>query len=384
MRRRIVAGLAALGVVVAGVAVYVATRDGVVANIVDIPNATVQLDPKIKLTGPDPEPLGNARARGSVLLDGTAGTDGETFVVRVQERLHASHRKWKTIQSEPVEAGGRLFFDGWTGMDYRAVVQSPEGRTTSAVERNEWTARFTDEFDGDTLDLTKWGTRPHAEDFSDSSLDAVEVGDGVATLTTVEDPAYDNCPAPRGQDCRVLSASIGTRFGSEPFTIAPTAESPVVWIAARVKFHEDQGAHSAFWTQSGYQKGQAEMDVAEWFGLGSNEYLWSNVYATKGVDHEEANCAYLCERIRTPMSYLPPGETWYNTYHVFALRWTAGSYHVYIDGDVIGLIDEEVGVAPTELVLSQLVNDWENQLLDWSDPTMAKYQTKVDWVVAWN
>ena len=87
---------------------------------------------------------------------------------------------------------------------------------------------------------------------------------------------------------------------------------------------------------------------------------------------------------RTPTSYLPDGETWYDAFHVFALRWTTKGYHVYIDGNVIGYLDERVGVAPAELVISHNASDWENPKLDWSDPSMSRYQTQVDWVAAWN
>ena len=123
------------GVVVAGGALYVATRDGVGANLVDVPRDGRSSNPRSGSPAPIP-----SRSATSALEAPSSST--------APPALTARPSRWRSRNDPmvPPEVGDRrdcvgrgrrsLSFDGWSSMDYRAVVKSPDGRTTSEVERN--------------------------------------------------------------------------------------------------------------------------------------------------------------------------------------------------------------------------------------------------------
>jgi hypothetical protein len=333
----------------------------------------VQLDPKVVETGAraDPEPASKAAARGYLTLKGGSGS----YTVKVQQRTPGG--AWSTIRTGSLSSGGRLFFNGRRKLEYRGVAVIPDDpNVVSPVESYDWTAVFTDQFSNPGVN-PGWALRHHVNTQSSQAWQAIEQVGGALTMRTLQDPAYDDCGnPPDGGSCHVLTAMVGT---TERW--APTASTPL-WIAARVRFHEGRGAHSAFWLASGYGPGQAELDVAEWFGRGSNEQLWSNVYYARGdgPDREDAACDpdYRCERATTALSWLPAGENWWDSWHILAARWTTTAYHVYIDGVHRFTLDEHVGTEPAQIVLSHLTEDWENVHLDLGLP--GRYVTRFDWV----
>jgi beta-glucanase (GH16 family) len=115
---------------------------------------------------------------------------------------------------------------------------------------------WSDEFDGDTLDSTKWADRLEGTKRHDGFLthDAVSVDDGHLTITTYT------------EDAKHYSGMISTHLrGSDGF------EQKYGYFEARMRFHSSPGQWSAFWLQSRTiddphgdpEQAGVEMDVVE-------------------------------------------------------------------------------------------------------------------------
>ncbi len=144
-------------------------------------------------------------------------------------------------------------------MAFAAVIAAAASMAWAPVARAAPTGldvlTWSDEFEGSSLDLTKWAHRASGPRH-DGVLtpDAVSVGDGVLTITTYTDNATH------------YSGMISThKRGSEGF------DQAYGYFEARVKFNSAPGQWSAFWLQSptiGSPLGDpatagVEMDIAE-------------------------------------------------------------------------------------------------------------------------
>jgi beta-glucanase (GH16 family) len=242
---------------------------------------------------------------------------------------------------------------------------------TTGAATDTYTQRFADEFSGSTLNTSLWSYREgRAPSRTRSKNDrrAVSVGGGTVRLQVLKDPA-----APR---TRYLNGQISTE-GHYALTYGVAS--------ARVRFQVGRGQHGSFWMQSptyGSHPGRAdlsgaEIDVAEFFGRG---------YPQGGL----ASFNYYVDRHRKNVktggvwaragSLIPARDTWWNSYHVFSVKWTPSSYTFYIDGRVLFSTNRGISKVDEYLVLSLLTSDWELPRLDRRSlpSTMS-----VDWVKAW-
>lgn len=187
---------------------------------------------------------------------------------------------------------------------------------------------WSDEFDGSSLDPTRWSHRASGARF-DGTLtpDAVSVGNGVLTIKTYTEA---------GQH---YSGMISTqRRGSDGF------EQTYGTFEARVKFHSSPGQWSAFWLQSptiGSPIGDpasagVETDIAEHRAL--CEAVPSPTPCPAGADISNRTQRALIwdgygadRKASVKLSDPLPGlgnDSW----HTFALRWTPTEMTFYYDG----------------------------------------------------
>jgi len=188
---------------------------------------------------------------------------------------------------------------------------------------------WSDEFDGEKLDRTKWdyrglGKRREAVNVTDTvRLD----GEGNLVLTT------------RRAGDEIHTAMIGTQ---EKY------ETTFGYFECRVKLQRTHGHWSAFWLQSptyGAKIGDlaasgAEIDIYECFES-RNGWVAHNVHWDGyGEHHKHAGSG------RKEVEHLLDG------YHTFGLEWTPDEYVFYIDGRESWRTSKGVSLAREYIILS--------------------------------
>jgi len=188
---------------------------------------------------------------------------------------------------------------------------------------------WSDEFDGESLDMTKWeyrglGRRREAVNVTDTvRLD----GQGNLVLTT------------RRVGDEIHTAMIGTQG---------KYETTFGYFECRVKLQRTHGNWSAFWLQSptyGAKIGDltaagAEIDIYECFES-RNGWVAHNVHWDGYQEHHKHAGSG-----RKKVEGLLDG------YHTFGLEWTPDEYVFYIDGEVTWRTSEGVSRADEYIILS--------------------------------
>jgi len=232
------------------------------------------------------------------------------------------------------------------------------------AEAGQWRMVWHDEFDGNTLDETKWsyrslGKRENAMVSKDCiSLD----GHGLLHVWVKE------------KDGVLQNGMIGTQR---------KFEATYGIMAARVKFPHQQGQHGSFWMQPGKRDKDAtdaagagaEVDVVEWFGANRKDSSTaSNVYWGPAVKKNRVGHMVDLQHI------LKPGELTSDRFHVFSVEWSPESYVFRVDGHETMRATDGISHQPEYLILSLFTADWEAAYLDRSK---LPNSMDVDWVRVW-
>lgn len=249
---------------------------------------------------------------------------------------------------------------------------APRGTNIQVVStvdrRRAWPLVFEDDFNGSVLDGARWYTRHQpmhgSRMCSQPAEDRVRVAGGVATLSVRKFDRRTSVTCPYG---RFHNAMIGT---------TPQYRFQRGVFAARVKFQAGQGMHGAFWLQGPGVIG-AEIDVAEYFGVGSPEELTILVHHTDAAGTVRTAGKRDDELPTTRV--LGPGRTPADGFHVYAVEWDADRYRFFLDGQLMMTTRKPfVSQAPEEIILSLLTSDWELRRLESTKSVM-----EVDWVRIW-
>lgn len=187
-----------------------------------------------------------------------------------------------------------------------------------------------------------------------------------------------------------------------------TGMFPVVngHFEAKIKFHRPLGAHAAFWHQGGYDPGEAELDIVEFFGeRGPEKAAPADVWSQKvqhtvhvgdgagGIESYSRNSWTTANPWTTPpgTANVQPddNDAWWTEFHTFEALWhpTSG-YTFYVDGVNVGKVGAPIATQPGEVILSQLISDGGeyNNLMESLDSglyTTSDYTMTVDWVRVW-
>ena len=215
----------------------------------------------------------------------------------------------------------------------------PEGREFSLV--------WHDEFDGASLDMSKWSYRTNfwgkrANWFATPEDGAVVLGGGTAKLKVVKRPDGSFC-SPQLQTGGSLwdELSPGTGHGVVwPFR--PRTQPKFVhcygYYECRARLQEKPGWWSAFWMQAPAngatldpRRSGIECDIMESFDPGSH-IVHAFHYNGCGTEHRRFNAQ------RAP--YTPGPESAFKKsypislgeFHVFGLLWEPDGYTVFVDG----------------------------------------------------
>lgn len=176
-----------------------------------------------------------------------------------------------------------------------------------------------DEFDGDTLDLTKWGHNTGEKDSSAggkvqmlANAETVSVHDSVVTL-------------------RYFKTSDGTGYyGSGGLNTTNTMQYHGGYLEMRARIPDAVGVYSSFWSR-GKEKDFFEIDMFESLGLAhrltANVHKWPS--AESGQQHSSLDGVVdgLSRR------YFLRGSAFSDDFHTFALLWTEEKMTFYCDGE---------------------------------------------------
>jgi hypothetical protein len=250
------------------------------------------------------------------------------------------------------------------------------------AEGGYYACTFRDDFDGTTLDRSKWmvqetrisGMYGGSQGCYVDNDRTVGVSSGLLRLTSTILPEQFLCKSPYGS--WMTNAEVSTVATRSMFTQAYGR------FEARIKMPAEAGtagSHSAFWL---YPQDQAygrwpasgEVDIAEWFsGLPANVYP-SVHYAGENT---ALSSGYSCR--------MPTSST---AFHDYAVEWTPSVMRFYYDGTLCyshswtptGMTAPQPFDKPFYVVLTQV---WG---LGWNTRAAGMPDTStllVDWVKAW-
>ena len=181
-----------------------------------------------------------------------------------------------------------------------------------AAPRPEWRLIWSDEFNGDTLDRTKWKPRNWAEGLGwsgfEDSPETIQVRDGVL---------------------HILARPRGNRY------ISGLVETQGLWhwhygrFEARIKMAKGAGGTSAFWMMAADPTPEpwpmfGEIDIAEQLGRKPNAFLSALHYPNEpgGGDHK----------------WFTSDKPLVDDFHVYRCDWTKDGFKFYIDGQLFHTI----------------------------------------------
>ena len=340
--------------------------DGAPTASTPITQISATLVPHIAQTGA--RPASADKAAGLVQVQATTKKPAD---VTLQIRRD---KTWIDAETLPLGQDGRATFEtssdpGDANRLLRVVASSDRDVHSEPIHPDSWKVAFEDQFDGFSLDTTKWSYRQlgllnPGRTKAESSESAVSVENGALKLGMLENPARPGY---------YLNGHVSTE-ATYHFTYGVAA--------ARVKFQKPRGMHGAFWMQAptfGAVPGDAkqsgsEIDAVEYFG---STYPDGGMASLTYYKDKDGNSAKTGGMQTDATDALGEGDAWWKKYHVFSVEWTPDAYIFRIDGHETFRQTENISGMPEFLVLSLLSSDWELPDLDKSQiPT----DMKVDWV----
>jgi beta-glucanase (GH16 family) len=242
------------------------------------------------------------------------------------------------------------------------------GQQRAAAPRPDYVLTWQDEFNGSTLDASKWKPQTRKRDDAQQSADAVSVRNG---------------------NLRIKTYTAGGIHYTGFLTTTGLFAMTYGYIEARMAFHGAPGQWCAFWLQSPTlgrvigdpQTSGTEIDVIEHRvadqdgkdigGLAAFHLHWDGY----GAAHKHVGGKWQA------------GQSLDGQWHTYAVLWTPESYVFYIDNVPRWRGSEAVSHAAEELRLTCEVRDksWAGAIPAGGYGTLqdSPYGVEVDWVRVW-
>ncbi len=226
------------------------------------------------------------------------------------------------------------------------TLASPVGFVAEGMDPSLYKLTFREEFDGNTLDMSKWDYPYDGGIDRDNHMDK----ENVAILNGV---------------ARLNLKLQGGQFNSSYIQTRGLFQQKYGYFEARLKTNQFQGAHSSFWIQSptwGRIKDDlvfsgAEVDVMEYFGKGrSDGGLAQNIYYNSGADLQSISVRVLQSGSGATVD---PSLVPYQGFHTYGVEWSPAGYQFYIDGKKSIFISQGVSLRDEYVVLSFFSSLWE-------------------------
>jgi beta-glucanase (GH16 family) len=333
-------------------------------------SSSIYVMPQVVQRGTSPASAGSAL--NSVVAKFSPARPGRT--VTFQRYLGGA---WVSSAPTKQRSDGTAIYRGTLGgAPIHAVAAARYGAPAIATadSSSTWNLQFDDEFNGTTLDRSKWDFRNEGvyipgRTRSKSDPRAVTVGNGTVALKVLKDPA---------SSYKYLNGQISTQ-NHYRFTHG--------FAAARVKFQQGRGHHGSFWLQSpNYNsypgspaRSGAEVDIVEFFGRGYTGGGLGNFLYYKSAARKDVKLGGVWP---AAAGLKASSDSWWNSYHVFAVDWTTGGYTFYIDGQKLYSTTRALSHTEEFLILSLLSSDWELKDLDRAHLS-TKSVMRVDWARVW-
>jgi hypothetical protein len=218
-------------------------------------------------------------------------------------------------------------------------IFKPLSDTRFTAESLGYELVWQDEFEGDTLDSTKWAVRgvgPRATGFV--SPDAVRLYDGFLELSTfVENDS-------------IKTGAVGTAGRYMP---------KYGYYECRAQLQKSAGNWAAFWIQSpGIAKGEdpgkfgTEIDIFEYFKGHGENFVSHNLHWAYGPNQ------------KTSGAMLSRVEGVDEGFHTFSLEWTPEKYAFFVDGLKYYEVTEAISHIEQYIILSMELPSTEEGLKD--------------------
>lgn len=307
------------------------------------------------------------------------------------ERLRASG--WRVVSRGVQDPSGHVSFAVTASSGrFRAVAvgiaRIPQV-VTNVVSPGSWPLAFEDTFSGPALSPTVWrdqmidsleGVSATGRTCSKISPSARSLGGGVLRLGIAYDTRRnDMCR----YELRARAENAHPRLLNSQVVTQDLFEFTYGFAAARMKLQSARGMHSAFWLQptdivEGPPALGTEIDVAEFFGSTGRDRD-----RVRSSVHWILDGAYrkIASTSQDSWKMKPPGDTWWDSYHVFSVEWTPTEYVFRIDGREHHRETYAISHVPEYLNLSMLTSNHELRNLA---PGSMGETAKVDWVRVWS
>jgi beta-glucanase (GH16 family) len=235
-----------------------------------------------------------------------------------------------------------------------ALERRPHGLTGT------WRLEFSDEFEGDSLDTTKWEPNRYGKDaggdapFNPSAEDTwfsrenVKVRDGKLVLTLKHEP--------RKLDGKTFSYSSGVVQTQQHYLIRPWS-----YVEARIKVPRCDGCWPAFWTAAP-KVWPPEFDILEFFGTDTQRRPAFNYHPPHG-------------RAVGPIEYGKSSMDYTKGYHIYGMLWDGYRAVPRLDGESYSGTRGDMTRLPQALILNLSVQTG-------STPP-RRSEMRVDWVRVW-
>ena len=193
---------------------------------------------------------------------------------------------------------------------------------------------WSDEFDGNKLDETKWRVFDDNDHTTFYTKDQVSVRDGNAYLRT----EYKK------------DGKYGDGFYGAWLSTENSFKNNYGYYEIRCIMPKAEGLHAAFWAfaasnpYSGYGKTGAEIDIFEnaYYRVSGNDEK-SNCKYTVNLHTGDDNGNLISTGIPAITTYTKTGKNMYEDFHTYGLEWTKDAYIFYYDGVEVGRIDFSKG-----------------------------------------
>jgi Ca2+-binding RTX toxin-like protein len=218
---------------------------------------------------------------------------------------------------------------------------------------SSWKLTFDDEFNGSTLDTSKW-----TPNWMGSATAITK------PINPVEIAAYD--PA----QVTVSGGVLHLTANPTPVTVGGTQ------FAARTGAVETAGK---FEQTTGYFEARVYLPsvnglIANWPGIWTDGHNWPATGEMDIMEGLSGHASYHYHSSSTAAGATPAGT--YTGWHVFAGLWEAGKVTFYYDNQQVGQITSGVANSPQFLVL----NNSLSQPNYWGGPQLLNADMQVDWV----
>lgn len=250
------------------------------------------------------------------------------------------------------------------------VLDIPDGVERPAILDEEYKLVFDDEFDGETLDTSKWGYNyswGHSHNHSGWCVpENVIVKDGILTLLGTNEQHPDAV----GKQATFNNQKYDITYTSGAVNTNSTYKFNYGYFEARLKMPKGKGMWPAWWMLS--NGWPPEIDMLEILGSRPNQL--------------RVNCHYgpAWNQEKSHEQVIDLGYDTSDDFHVYGFEWTPTYMKYYVDGVQVGhAFTDKTALAQCTnmyMILNLAIDGWDGTP-DETTVWPAEYQC--DWVRVW-